>query len=97
MIAVIATLPVKPEKREEALAAAKEMMAEVANEEGTIEYTLNIDEEDPDTLIFIERYRDMAALTAHNATPYFKAFMEKAAEFAAEAPAIRVLTELESI
>jgi quinol monooxygenase YgiN len=97
MIAVIATLPVKPEKREAALAAAREMMAGVANEDGTLEYTLNIDEEDPDTLIFIERYRDMTALTAHNATPHFKAFMEKAAEFAAEAPAIRVLTELESI
>ncbi|MDZ7833539.1 MAG: putative quinol monooxygenase [Desulfobacterales bacterium] len=97
MIAVIAKLPVIPEKREAALAAAKELMAGVADEEGTINYSLNIDEQDPDTFIFIERYQDMAALTAHSATPHFKAFMERAAEFAAEAPEIRVLTELESI
>ncbi|HMA86943.1 MAG TPA: putative quinol monooxygenase [Desulfosalsimonadaceae bacterium] len=97
MIAVIATLPVKPEKREEALAAVKELMAGVADEDGTIDYTLNIDEQDPDTFIFIERYQDMAALTAHSATPHFKAFMDKASEFAADAPEIRVLTELESI
>jgi len=38
MIAVIATLPVKPEKREEALAAVKELMAGVADEDGTIDY-----------------------------------------------------------
>jgi len=62
-----------------------------------VNYTLNIDEQDPDTFIFIERYQDMAALTAHSATPHFKAFMDKASEFAADAPEIRVLTELESI
>ena len=97
MIAVIAKVPVQPEKKEDALEEVKKLMAEVAKEEGTLYYTLNIDQKDPNTLIFLERYMDMAALGVHGGTPHFKAFMEKAMGFAAGAPEITVLEELASI
>ncbi len=97
MIAVIAKLPVQAEKKDEALAAVKKLMAEVAKEAGTISYTLNIDDKEPNTLVFMERYQDKAALSAHSATPHFKEFMEKAMAFAAGEPEIKVLNEVESI
>ena len=97
MISVIAKVPVQPEKREAALAAVQELMAEVAKEEGTLSYTLNIDEKDPDTFVFIERYKEMEALTVHSSTPHFKAFMDKAMSFASGAPEITVLKEIASI
>ena len=97
MIAVIAKVPVKPEKKEEALSAVKELMRLVAKEEGTLYYTLNIDKNQPDTLVFIERYKDMGALTAHSSTPHFQEFMTKALVFASGQPEIQVLKELESI
>lgn len=97
MIAVIAKVPIQTGKKEAALKAVKELMAKVAKEEGTLYYTLNIDEKNPDTLVFIERYQDMDGLAAHSSTPYFKEFMEKAMAFAAGAPEITVLNEIDSI
>ncbi|NOY67993.1 MAG: antibiotic biosynthesis monooxygenase [Deltaproteobacteria bacterium] len=97
MIAVIAKVPIQAEKKEIAMDAVKTLMAEVAKEEGTLYYTLNIDEKNPDTIVFMERYRDMDALTAHSSTPHFKQFMEQAMTFAAGAPEINVLNEIDSI
>lgn len=97
MIAVIAKVPVQPEKKEDALAAVKKLMAEVAKEEGTLYYTLNIDKKNPDTFVFIERYQDMDAFGVHGSTPHFKEFMEKAMTFAAGPPEITVLNEIDSI
>jgi quinol monooxygenase YgiN len=41
MITVIAKLPIKEGKMEEALTEIKELMAKVAKEEGTVLYSLN--------------------------------------------------------
>jgi quinol monooxygenase YgiN len=97
MIAVIAKVPVQPEKKEEALAAVKELMGHVAKEEGTLYYTLNIDRNQPDTLVFIERYKDMDALTVHGSTPHFQEFMKKTMTFASGQPDIQVFKEMASI
>ena len=97
MIAVIAKVPVQADKKDEALEAVRILMAEVAKEEGTLYYTLNIDEKNPDTLVFIERYQDMNALAAHGSTTHFKEFMEKVISFASGEPEINVLSEIESI
>jgi quinol monooxygenase YgiN len=97
MISVIAKVPVQPEKKDDALAAVKILMAEVEKEDGTLYYTLNIDDKNPDTLVFIERYKDMDALAVHGSTPHFKEFMEKAMTFASGQPEINVLNEIDSI
>lgn len=97
MIAVIAKIPVKPEAKEEAIKEIKLLMDNVATEEGTLHYTLNIAQNDPDTLVFIERYKDMEALGAHGSTPYFQEFMGKSASFMAGPPDMVVLEEIHSI
>lgn len=97
MIAVIAKIPVKSEAKDEAIEEIKALMAKVAGEEGTLHYTLNIDKNNPDTLVFIERYKDMEALGAHGATEHFQEFMGKSMNFAAGPPEITVLEEIHSI
>ena len=97
MIAVIAKIPVKSEAKDEAIEEVKALMAKVAEEEGTLYYTLNIDKNDPDTLVFIERYKDMDALGAHGATEHFQEFMGKSMSFVTGPPEITVLGEIHSI
>lgn len=97
MIAVIAKVPVKPETKEEAIKEVKILMAEVAKEKGTLHYTLNINENEPNTLVFIERYKDMEALSTHGSTPHFTEFMGKAMSFASGPPEIITLNEIHSI
>jgi quinol monooxygenase YgiN len=97
MIAVIAKIPVRSEAKEKALKEIKLLMAEVAKEEGTLQYTVNIEENNPDTLVFLEQYKDMAALGAHGSTPHFQEFMGKAGAFMAGPPEIIVLEQILSI
>ena len=97
MIAVIAKIPVKEEKREEAIEAFKQLITEVAKEEGTLSYTLNVSKNEPNTLVVMERYKDKEALKAHSSTPHFNAFFAKAAELFSGSPEITILSELASI
>jgi quinol monooxygenase YgiN len=97
MIAVIAKVPVKSEAKDEAIEEVKALMAKVAGEEGTLHYTLNIDRNNPDTLVFIERYKDMDALKVHGGTEHFQEFMGKSMNFASGPPEIVVLEEVHSI
>lgn len=97
MISVIAKMPLQADKKDEAVASVKKLMEGVSREEGTLYYTANINRKDPDTLVFMERYRDMDALKAHGATPHFQKFMEEAMSFAAGQPEIVVMEEIASI
>jgi len=97
MIAVIAKVPVRAEAMEEVVKETKLFMAEVAKEEGTLHYTLNINPNEPDTLVFMERYKDMEALSAHGSAPHFMEFMGKAMSFASGPPEIVTLNEIHSI
>ena len=81
MISVIAKIPIKEGKMEEAIKAFKELMVQVAKEEGTVMYTLNQAKSNPNALVIKERYRDKAALDSHSASPQFKAFVAKGASF----------------
>jgi quinol monooxygenase YgiN len=97
MISVIAKIPVKEEKREEAVEAFKQLIAEVAKEEGTLSYTLNVSKNEPNTLVVLERYKDKEALKAHSSTPHFQSFFAKAPELFSGSPEITILSELASI
>lgn len=97
MISVIARLTIQEDKVESTIADFKQLMQEVAKEEGTLLYTLNRDPKDPNTLVVIERYKDKQALGAHSATEHFKAFSAKLGEVLAAKPDIAVLDELEAI
>jgi quinol monooxygenase YgiN len=96
MISLIAKLPIKEDKVEEAIAAIKELMVEVAKEEGTVLYTLNRDPKNPNTLVIMERYKDKAALDAHMVTPHFQAFFAKGMTMLAGQPEMTTMEEIYS-
>jgi quinol monooxygenase YgiN len=96
MVSVIAKLPIKEGKVEEAIAAVKELMVQVAREEGTLMYTLNRDQSNPNTLVIMERYKDKAAFDVHSSTPHFKAFFAKSKAFIGGRPEIAVMEEIHS-
>jgi quinol monooxygenase YgiN len=97
MLAVIAKIPVKEDQLNEAVEAFQQLIAEVAKEEGTLYYTLNVSKEAPHTLVVLERYRDKEAFKVHSSTPHFNAFFAKAGALFAGKPEITVLQELASI
>jgi quinol monooxygenase YgiN len=97
MISVIAKIPVKEDKLNEAIEAFKQLMVDVAKEEGTLFYSLNVSKSDPNTLVVMERYKDKEALNFHSGTPHFKAFMGRGAEFFTGRPEILFFNELASI
>jgi quinol monooxygenase YgiN len=97
MVSVIAKIPIKEGEVEEAIQAFKELMVQVAKEEGTLAYTMNRAKSNPNTLVIMERYKDKAALDAHSSTAYFKAFFSKSGAFIGGKPEITVMEEIHSI
>lgn len=66
MPSVIATLKVKDDKIEEAKKFLTELAAEtLANEPGTVAYTVHQKKDDPTTFVFYEKYNDDAAFAKH--------------------------------
>jgi quinol monooxygenase YgiN len=97
MISVIAKIPIKEGKVEEAVKAFKDLMVQVAKEEGTLSYTLNRNQSNPNVLVVMERYKDKAALEAHSSSTYFKAFFTQSRELIAGKPEISIMEEIHSI
>lgn len=95
MITVVAKLPIKEGKMDEAVAAFKGLMSKVAEEEGTVLYCLNRDTANPNVLVVVEQYKDKAALDHHSTTPYFKEFFKASAAFVGGRPEMSVLKEIE--
>lgn len=97
MISIIAKIPIREEKLNEAIEAFKLLMAGVGKEEGTLYYTLNIAKSAPNTLVIMERYKDKEALGIHSNTPHFKSLMSRAGELFSGKPEITIMEELASI
>ena len=92
MIHVIAIITAKPGQRENILAAARANIPAVRAEEGCIEYSLALDAEGlgsfqtkfgPDTFVFVEKWRNAAALKAHAGAPHMAAYGAKVKEMIA--------------
>ena len=78
-------------KMEEAL---RGMVAKVAQEQGTLRYTLHRAQKDPSVFLFYEKYKDAAALKAHSSTPYFKELFGALKPLLDGAPEIEMYDEL---
>ena len=74
MVVVTAVARVRPEKREEAIAAARAMKKASLEEPGCQEYGFWFDMDDPDRLLVFERWDDQAALDFHFTTPHLADF-----------------------
>lgn len=72
MLAVVATIKVKPGMEQQFESVAKQLVAQVnANEPGCKLYALHKGEA-PLTYVFLERYVDEEAVKAHRASAHFK-------------------------
>ena len=94
---VVAKIKVKSGEEEKVEKALTEMVSKVADEEGTLVYTLHRSMSDPKTFLFYEKYTDADALTYHSSTPYFKALFDELGSCFDGKPEIEMYTELAGI
>lgn len=93
MPSVIATLKVKEDKIEEAKTALKQLATEtLANEPGTLAYTVHQRKDSPSTFVFYEKYVDDEAFKTHGTNLRAKGAMF--AGILAGAPDIVVVEEV---
>jgi quinol monooxygenase YgiN len=93
-ITVIAKLKVKPGSEAAFEGAAKEMIATVKLEPGTLTYILHKNTKDPTEFTYYEIYQDQAALDSHGKTDHMKAFGEKIGALLNGRPEIAILNEV---
>ena len=91
---VVAKLKAKKGEEEKMEAALRDMVAKVAQEQGTLTYTLHRAQNDPNVFLFYEKYEDGAALKAHSSTPYFKELFGELKSLLDGAPEIEMYDEL---
>lgn len=75
MIVIIGHLQTLSENAEKLKQAAAPLVAASRQEPGNIAYAFAEDIDTPGLLHFMERWRDEAALTAHNGTPHLAKFL----------------------
>lgn len=81
-------------KMEEAL---RGLVKNVAQEEGTLVYSLHRSLNDPTVFFFYEKYKDGEALTFHSSTPYFKESFGTLKSLLDGAPVIEMYEEIAGI
>ncbi len=75
MIVVTALAQTDDDRRAQAIEIAQTVAAASRAEDGNIGYRICQDTEDPNTIVFVEEWRDEEALQSHFATPHIAAFM----------------------
>lgn len=75
MIIVQGYIPIRPERREEALQMARRMTDSTRTETGCITYEFFIGLTDPNTLMLFQEWESMEALLAHFQTEHMDEFM----------------------
>lgn len=85
MVYIIAYLTAHPGKGAEILSLAGPLIEGTRREAGCISYELYQKPADPDALVFVESWKDKAAVDAHFAEPHLKAFQVATADLLIEA------------
>lgn len=80
MIILAVTLPIKPERREDAVQIVLEMQAETHKETGVLAYRFLAPLDDPNTFFVYEEWTGQAALDFHNTSDHMKVFQSKIGE-----------------
>jgi len=70
VLVVIATLPGKPDKREEITAALTKAAVASREEEGCLSYSFHVDLENVDNYVSVETWKDQESMDAHFTTPH---------------------------
>ena len=90
MITVIGTATATPDGLTLVLDESLTHVARSRSEDGCIDHTVSIDQENPHLLRFVEYWRDEAALLAHFAVPASRAFIAAITPHLAEPPKMDV-------
>lgn len=80
----LAVLKAKPGKQQELKEGLLSLIEPTRAEPGNLDYVLFEMRDEPGTFYMREAFKDQAALDAHFATPYFKAFAATADELLSE-------------
>jgi len=75
MIIVKARARIRPDRRDEAAAAARRMAEATEAEPGNVSYTFSTDLTDPDVIHLFEEWEDEEALAAHFTLPHMADFV----------------------
>lgn len=86
MLIVLGSVTVTPDSRDVALKASLEHVHRSRLEPGCISHAVHLDAENPDRLVFIEEWADMAALQTHFAVPASREFVAQLAQYATQGP-----------
>ena len=89
---IVAKLSVKPEKIKDFTAAAKEIIEKSNKEPGCLSYQLYQNPYDASKFVFVEEYKNQAAVDSHFATEHFKAFGPKIGDLVTGPADIKVIT-----
>lgn len=89
---IIAKLSLKPEKTKDFIAAAKEIIEKSNKEPGCISYQLYQDPYTVSKFVFVEEYKNQAAVDAHFASEHFKAFGPKIGDLVAAPAEIKIIS-----
>jgi len=89
VIVIAGTVPVRPDRRAEAVRAAVAMAEATRAEPGCVTYRFAADLGDPDTFLVFEEWEDEAALARHFTTAHMAAFRRALPELVAGPSAIR--------
>ena len=88
MFALVVSLRVKPDRREEFLRAAEEDgRGSREDEPGSLRFDVLQDEADPNHFYYYEVYRDEAAYRAHQETPHYRVWRAAVEAGVLEGPA----------
>ncbi|GGC71824.1 putative quinol monooxygenase [Chelatococcus reniformis] len=93
MVSIVATIKVKPGQEASFEKVAKELQDKVAANEPGCEYYRLHRAPEPATYVFIERYKDQAAIDAHRKTDHFRALGKEMGQFMDGPPQVLVLQE----
>lgn len=82
MIVVIGSFIAKEGQRDTALALSLAHVHRSRSEDGCLMFSVNIDAENANRFVFVEEWRDMAALKVHFKVPEFMEFASRLNELA---------------
>lgn len=74
MVSFVVRFKFAPEDRADIMAAVALLATESRHEPGCVSYIPHQLQDDPDTILIYEQYRDPQALDAHRETPHFKKY-----------------------
>ena len=88
MILLIARVPVKEERMDDFLKEAERVAAPSRKEEGCVSYEYFVSGEGKNLVVFLELWKDKAAITHHNGTGHFLTFQQAVDSLLSGAPEV---------